>query len=76
MPAQILYSLSERHSHQEFSPSDIMDGLPIHITEAALLVVNHAAHLPRLHPHQASPGDTALLLVSLSRTQGPLRDNF
>ena len=34
-----------------------------------MLLVDHAAHLPRLHPHQASPGDTALLLVSLSQAQ-------
>ena len=51
-------------------PSDIKHGgLPEIIAEAVLLVVDHAAHLPRLHRHQASPGDTALLLVCLSLTQ-------
>ncbi len=70
MSAQIFYNLSERHSHQEFRPSDINNAsLPAIIGEAALLVVKHAAHLPRLQRHQASPGDTALLLVGLSLTQ-------
>ena len=64
MPAQIFYSLSERHAHREFRPSDIKHGgLPAIIGEAAVLVVNHATHLPRLHRYQANPGDTALLLV-------------
>ena len=67
MPAQIFYSLSERHTHQEFRPSDIKQRWPARIIgEALLLVVNHAAHLPRLHRQQASPGDTALLMVGLS----------
>ena len=70
MAAQI-YSLSERHAHREFSPSDIKQGgLPRIIGEAMSLVVNHAAHLPKLHRDQASPGDTALLLVSLSLCGG------
>ena len=68
--AQIFYSLSERHAHRELMPSDIKHGgLPEIIAEALLLVVDHAAHLPRLHRQQASPGDTALLLVCLSLTQ-------
>ncbi len=69
MPAQIFYSLSERHSHRKLQPSDIThDGLQKILGEAALLVVKHAVHLPRLRRHQANPGDTALLLVCLSLT--------
>ncbi len=71
MAAQIFYSLSERHTHRDFSPSDIkLGGLPRIIGEALSLVVNHAAHLPKLHRDQASPGDTSLLLVSLSLCGG------
>ena len=70
MAAQILYCLSERHTHREYEPSDIGQH-QIHacLSRALMLVVDHAAHLPRLHRKQAAHRDTALLLVSPSLTQ-------
>ena len=40
--------------------------------DTLFLVVEHAAHLPRLHPQQGCQRDTALLMVSLSLTQALL----
>ena len=69
--AQIFYSLSERHTHLKFRPSDITyRGLPKILLDVLLLVANHPEDLPRLHREQARHLDTALLMVSLSRIQG------
>ena len=64
MLVQIFFSLSERHAHREFAPSDInyRDESSC-LIEVLHLVGQHAAHLPRLHRHQATPRDTALLMV-------------
>ena len=71
MPLQIFYSLSERHTHLKFRPSDITyRGLPKILLDVLLLVANHPEDLPRLHREQARHLDTALLMVSLSRIQG------
>ena len=64
MAAQIFYSLSERHTHLEFSPSECSPSVHIRLQEALFLVTEGAAYLPRLHRHQANQGDTALLMVS------------
>ena len=71
MAAQIFYSLSECHSHWDFKPFNLI--VRSHLVETLLLVMEHAAHLPRLHCRQASQRDTALLMVSLflGRSQGP-----
>lgn len=68
VPAQILFSLSERHAHLEFELSDTGDiDLMIYpLVEALFLVMDHAAHLPRMHRQHASPIDTALLMVTPS----------
>ena len=71
-PAQILYSLSERHAHRDLQPSDISQyDVGMCIGGALKLVMDHAAHLPRFHRKQAAQRDTALLLVSLPLTQRP-----
>ena len=73
MHLQVFYSLSERHMHPDFRPSDIHDnGVPSLAFDALFLVVEHAAYLPRFHRQQASHGNTALLMVSLCLTQGCL----
>lgn len=61
MPAQIFFSLSERHVHSGFQPSDVDHAS---VSEVLSLVVDHADYLPRRHRQQA-PRDTALLLVGL-----------
>jgi hypothetical protein len=67
MPAQIFYSLSERHTHRDFQPADVNSShVPWCLTDTVTLVVDHAAHLPFLHRRQAAQSDTALLLVSTS----------
>ena len=65
MCEQIIYSLSERHTHREFKPSDL-NYAAVHscLRDTLLLVMEHAAHLPRLHPQQVNEVDTALLMVS------------
>ena len=65
MPAQILYSLSERHTFMDGKPFDISYYriVPSCLPEALSLVVDHAAHLAHLHQAQASCRDTALLMV-------------
>ena len=63
--AQIFYSLSERHTHLEFRPSDL-HGMHASLKETLFLVMEHAEDLPRLHRQQANQGDTASLVVSLS----------
>lgn len=72
MHSQIFYSLSEKHTHPDFRPSDSSKGvLPSILLDVLSLVVDHAAYLLRLH-RQHAWGDTALLVVSLSLTQGSL----
>ena len=67
MTVQIFYSLSERHTHLEFSRSDLTcsEAVPLRFKEAMFLVSKHAACLPRLHRQQVNQGDTASLVVSL-----------
>ena len=63
--AQIYYSLSERHNHVDFKPSDISpDGDMHQLLEVLFLVLNYAPYLPRMHRHQEDHRHTALLLVS------------
>ena len=73
MPAQIFYSLSERHMHKEFKSSDINCSDVRAPLDMLFLVLEHLAHLPRMHPQQGCQRDTALLMVSLSLTQGASR---
>ena len=55
--------------HRRFKPCDISHReIQACLSGALVLVVDHAAHLPRLHRKQAAHRDTALLLVSPSRT--------
>ena len=65
MPAQILYSLSERHAHLMVEASDIPQNTRVRLIEALFLVMKHAAHLPRLHRQLGCGRDTALLMVRL-----------
>ena len=65
---QIFYSLSERHSLLE--DGETVDGAIL--SEALSLVVEHAAHLPRLHNEQASCRDTAMLVVGPCLASCPL----
>ena len=70
MPLQIFYSLSERHTHLDFRPSDITHrGLPKILLDALQLMVTHADYLPSPR-EQARHLDTALIVVSLSQIQG------
>ena len=62
---QIFYSLSERHNHVEFKPSDITpDGDLGQLVTVLFLVLDHAHCLPRMHRHQEDQEHTSLLLVS------------
>ena len=73
MPAQIFYSLSERHNHVEFKPSDISpDGDLDQLVTVLFLVLDHALYLPRMHRHREDHRHTSLLLVSPPRPRALL----
>ena len=63
MPAQIFYSLSEWHTHADFTPSDVQHS-ELHATLRVVLflLLEHGGDLPPLHRH-ASNVETALLVV-------------
>lgn len=64
MPAQIFYCLSEWHTHVGFEPSDErFSGMSTKLGVAMWLLIQCRGLLPCLHRQQASPVDTALLMV-------------